>query len=292
MDPITTFTLELWHKIIKNYGIKNEINLLKWVVSDTEFTPVHFDMGFKQWEKKGVTAWCTLEKDGKLESFQNIRDKYDLDAHDLYRYLLLRDYYRKTIRGDPSMEVNSMIQTVINVSKGKNFKAISKLYDNLTINKNTTNYIKEKWESELSIEISHNDWLNMCKIHQKSTGSRTWREFWKNLIGFFITPKVKSKYGNENQPCWRRCGSRNADHINVFWKCERTGVFWKTVHKTLREVLRYELPMCAEVLYLSDFKEEYVHGGDGHLLSILLTAGKKAITRKWGRVDPPDQNNG
>ena len=39
IDPITIHTLGLWHKIIKNNGTKREINLLKWVASDSEFIP-------------------------------------------------------------------------------------------------------------------------------------------------------------------------------------------------------------------------------------------------------------
>ena len=128
----------------------------------------------------------------------------------------------------------------------------------------------------------------MWKTHQKSTSSRSWREFsWKNLIRFFITPKARSKYLKMSQPCWRGCGSINADHAHIFWECDKVQIFWRTVHKTLREVLRYEIPMCVEVLYLCNFKEEYVHRGDRHLLNILLTAGKKAITRRWGRIDSP-----
>ena len=37
------------------------------------------------------------------------------------------------------------------------------------------------------------------------------------------------------------------------------------------------------------FTEEKVHAGDMYLVKILLIAGKKAIIRKWGRVDPPTQ---
>ena len=37
------------------------------------------------------------------------------------------------------------------------------------------------------------------------------------------------------------------------------------------------------------FTEEKVHAGDMYLVKILLIAGKKPIIRKWGRVDPPTQ---
>ena len=63
---------------------------------------------------------CTLEKEKDLESFQNMRDKYDLSEHEFYRYLQLRDYYRKEIKIDPSMEVNGVIQTIISIFRTLN----------------------------------------------------------------------------------------------------------------------------------------------------------------------------
>ena len=54
-------------------------------------------------------------------------------------------------------------------------------------------------------------------------------------------------------------------------------------------MLQYEIPMCCKILYLCNFTEENVHAGDRYLVKILLIAGKKAITRQWGRVEPPNQ---
>ena len=63
-----------------------------------------YDKGFKQWVTRGITAWYTLVKDGELESFQNMKDKYGLDKNEFYRYLQLRDYYRKEIKIDASKQ--------------------------------------------------------------------------------------------------------------------------------------------------------------------------------------------
>ena len=69
------------------------------------------------------------------------------------------------------------------------------MYRGLNTNdKHSTKYIKMKWEKEPNVQISDEDWHDMWRAHHSSINSRTWREFsWKNLISFFITPKVKSK---------------------------------------------------------------------------------------------------
>lgn len=88
----------------------------------------------------------TLEKDGELESFQNIKDKYALGKNEFYRYLQLRDYYKKEIRRDSSIEVNNVIQIMIDSYKYTKIRIISTLYQALTANKHSTKYVKEKWE--------------------------------------------------------------------------------------------------------------------------------------------------
>ena len=47
--------------------------------------------------------------------------------------------------------------------------------------------------------------------------------------------------------------------------------------------------MESKVLYLCNFEEGNIRREDRYLIKILLVAGKKAITRKWGQVDTPTQ---
>lgn len=67
---------------------------LKWIAY-INFTPAHFDSGFKQWIKKGQHG--ILLRDGALESFLNKKEKIDLGKHDFIFHLQLRDYYNKKV---------------------------------------------------------------------------------------------------------------------------------------------------------------------------------------------------
>lgn len=97
IDQITMFTLKLRFNIIKKHKIRKDTKSLKWIACDSNCKPTRYDKGFKQWTVKGITAWCVLMKDGQLESFQNIKEKHDLDKHEFYRYLQLKDYFTKEI---------------------------------------------------------------------------------------------------------------------------------------------------------------------------------------------------
>lgn len=186
-----------------------------------------------------------------------------------------------------------MIQIIINTYKEIKVRIISGLYKKLISNKHSTKYIKEKWESEFKIKITDEEWLNMWKTHENhtSTSSRIWREFsWKNLIRFFISPKVKSKQLNKNIPCWRDCGVMNVDHSQIFWKCDKIRRFWKMLYNALLNILGHKSPMSCTVLYLCNLSDENIRGKDRYLVKVLLTAAKKAITKKWGRGDIPTQD--
>lgn len=81
-----------------------------------------FEILNKQGAAKAVTVWFVLEKEEELESFQNLREKYDLGTHELYRYLQFRDDYRKEIIAGPAREVIGVIQIIISAYKDSNIR--------------------------------------------------------------------------------------------------------------------------------------------------------------------------
>lgn len=176
-----------------------------------------------------------------------------MGADEFYRYLQLRDYFKKEIKVDSSKEVNGVIQIIIKAYQESNIRIISASYKGLNTNeKHSTKYIKMKWEKELNVQIPEKDWHDMWRTHHSFTNSRTWREFsWKNLICFSITPKVKSKQLHKHQKCWRECGSYDVDHSHVFWNCQKITVFWEMVYEVLKQILGYEVPKSILVLYVN-----------------------------------------
>lgn len=70
---------ELEFRIMKICKIRKETN----EVCNSDIKLARYDKGFKQWVTKAVTAWCTLEKDGELESFQNKINMILLDVNSI-----------------------------------------------------------------------------------------------------------------------------------------------------------------------------------------------------------------
>ena len=90
VNTVTQFTLKLWFNLVQKYKLEKELGLLRWLAYDKCFTPGSLDQRFKQWIPNGLTAICTVIKNGNFMSFEEIKQKYDLNNQDHFRYLQMR----------------------------------------------------------------------------------------------------------------------------------------------------------------------------------------------------------
>ena len=98
----------------------------------------------------------------------------------MFRYLQLREYHNKKVKREAPEEKNPAVGVMVNAYHQKTLRIISKLYHSLIeCEAKTTFYVKLKWEKELNITISEEEWHHMCETLQTSTKSHKWRE----LIG-------------------------------------------------------------------------------------------------------------
>ena len=284
----TKVPLKIWFKECKDQKIDKEIQRLRWIAYDTEFAPARMDARFKQWTWWGITTYCTISSNTSLKSFQYLKDKHDLQNQDFYRYLQLRHHFDKNIKGQEP--VTDLVQILSEAYKGDTTKQlISKLYWSIqTAKKHSTNYIKIKWEKEAGLTITEEDWSNICDVISTTTSSGLWREFsWKNMIRFFISPKVKSLQTGtpESGNCWRKCNNTMAGHFHVFWYCPIIQRFWQEIISNINTIMGFEIEHKFTDIYLCN-----ISGGlstpDKYLLKILLVAAKKAITKKWLDSNP------
>ena len=68
-----------------------------------------------------------------------------------------------------------------------------------------------------------------------------------------------------------------------FNKCNKIG-FGGIVHDVLLKILECNIPMNCRTLYMCNRNEGHIYIGDKYLVTILLIASRKAITRYWCKV--------
>lgn len=148
-------------------------------------------------------------ENGNLMSFQQLQQKYNLPAHDFFKYLQLKHYFHEhkdwnTLQRPPS----NMEQFFLSVLKGNiTTRYISHIYKILQEEvTEDTKYIKGKLDLEINMIIKFDDWEQMFWEGHKISNSPTFREFeWKTKARFFRTPFVTSKFGRTTDKCWSGC---------------------------------------------------------------------------------------
>ncbi len=172
----------------------------------------------------------------------------------------------------------ALIKIFIEAYKGSNNKKIiSRIYSSLRSERGlSTTYIKSRWEKETKIELTNDEWLNICKTQSVTTSSDLWREFaWKNTVRFFITPKIKKSQTKnpEHSQCWRKCGNMSAGHFHIFWECPAVALFWASVTTEIRSITGLKITFSFSTIYLGNLPAG-LEKHDQYLLQILLVSCK------------------
>uniref|UniRef100_A0A3Q4ICL2 Uncharacterized protein n=1 Tax=Neolamprologus brichardi TaxID=32507 RepID=A0A3Q4ICL2_NEOBR len=244
-NPWVSCTLNIWRKVVKEFKLEQDLALFKSYSYDSDFVPNKLDSRFKSWSAKGLSTFDSLIKDGNFISFDTLKQKYNLEKQDFYRYLQIRHYIKTTIgvMSNTNVELVTLFRQAY--SGDVDTRLISFLY-NFLINKfpHSTDYVKMLWEKEGGMCISRDEWTQMWERQWRSTSSNSWREFgWKSMIRFFITPCQKAHYDGNPPVCWRNCGHQRAHHTHIMWDCPVLRTHWKDIHGTLQGIFDCTLPL-------------------------------------------------
>lgn len=129
--------------------------------------------------------------------------------------------------------------------------------------------------------MTDEEWENICTTQWRTTKSHVWKEYcWKSVSCFFITPCQSAHFSQGNAECWRNCGCQEAHHYHVFWDCLVVQKYCSEINKALQIVFDVPILLDFRTMYLG-LKTPAMDTANGYLCSILLAAGKKAITKKW-----------
>ena len=115
-----------------------------------------------------------LFEGGVLKSFEQLKEKYELPNQDFYRYLQIRHYLHthqewEELCSPPSKIEHFFISAIEGTVKAK---FISHLYRILQEELKENNLdIKEKWELEMNIIISDEQWESSCEQGHRVTSS-------------------------------------------------------------------------------------------------------------------------
>uniref|UniRef100_A0A3B5QUX2 Reverse transcriptase domain-containing protein n=1 Tax=Xiphophorus maculatus TaxID=8083 RepID=A0A3B5QUX2_XIPMA len=292
-NGIVEGTLLIWKEVVDRYRLADVTGLLMWPSCNSDFRPGELDSSFLGWKDRGLVALCQFVEGNTFKTFEQLKRDYNLENRDLFKYFQVRHFYNTKIKKGVPPEGSAVVNIFTKAYTHLPCKIVSKLYKGLQkLNGNNTLNIKSKWERELGVIITEDDWLSMCVTQQTSTSSKRWKEFgWKCLIRYFITPQITSRHRGEEQQCWRQCGHQNANHSHVFWSCPKLATYWDEICQTTGIILGYVIPKDPRIFLLGLMSEKVFQKEDQYLFKVLSIASKKAITRSWLKKLPPQLNH-
>uniref|UniRef100_A0A3B3HLW5 Reverse transcriptase domain-containing protein n=1 Tax=Oryzias latipes TaxID=8090 RepID=A0A3B3HLW5_ORYLA len=127
-NPIIETTLKIWWSMVNKYDIGGDYKLLIWPSQSQKYRTGQMDNIFKKWSDRGMTAVCMLT-DGKLfKSFEMLKEEFQLDTADLFRYFQLRHFYNTEIKKYLSQDGSKLIEILMGSYKKLHLRVISKLY--------------------------------------------------------------------------------------------------------------------------------------------------------------------
>lgn len=289
LSPWLETSLKEWFKIVSKYNLTHSGKLLRWIGYDIDFTPNEVDGRFRKTAQSPHMFWEIVEND-KCKSFDYIKERWGWRNTDFYMFLQLRHYiHQKITKGYPVTDTCMISLFKLAYQSKLNRKIVCKIYTEIeSLKKESSEYVKRKWEVEASIRLSMEEWENIFQRVWKTTFSLTWREhLWKNMIRFFRSP-AQTKYRDTS--CWRQCGEAMASHVHIFWSCPKIVTFWKELKKYMDKVLQRNLPFSFETFYLGLVEMKIRQNLNNRMFRYMLLAGKKAITRNWLKTEVPGRS--
>lgn len=126
-----------------------------------------------------------------LFSFEKVKEKYNPETQDFYRYLQMRHFVTGIIKksSEQSKQLLNVFKRAYNSQKNRG--VVSELYKGINNMKtHSTLYIKTKWEMEGRLNLTEEEWAMIWEDQWKCSSLQTWKDF--------ITPHQKSHYGGNS----------------------------------------------------------------------------------------------
>lgn len=171
-------------------------------------------------------------------------------------------------------------------SSNGNEHQLSKLYQLLELNSPAAPTVSRirKWEDDLKITLSEEQWGTICTNLYKASRSTAAQETnYKLATRWYRTPDVLHRiFPTVPNTCWR-CEQEVGTLLHIWWECREIQRFWKDVTQAIQLITGDRIITNPATCLLS----HEVQLPRQALLAQLLTAARMTIPRKWRSKQNP-----
>uniref|UniRef100_A0A803JR91 Reverse transcriptase domain-containing protein n=1 Tax=Xenopus tropicalis TaxID=8364 RepID=A0A803JR91_XENTR len=280
-------TIKQWFKLNKKYMLAPHPSPLTPLLNNLEFKTGIENELLRLWttnKKQTIRIKDFLEKNQMLpmEKIHFItEEKSNLS---IYLYEQIKEYIQ-TLQITKLERELTWFENLI--SKNTHLlRSLSFFYKKLIAKHDIKPPFAEKWEKDLNINLTAENWEKICYNNSRIFTSTKIQEFnYKLLSRWYMTPVKLKKMFDETDICWR-CNSEIGTYEHLWYKCKKLEQYWDSIQKIIEKIFPKELELNSiSILLLYDSKKKDIISNP--LIKYIITIAKAIIPRKWKDTEPP-----
>lgn len=288
-NPIISHTIDTWHQLHKRKGLSPFLTKTASLWYNPSLKIGGKTFYWKDWHSQGIKHIEDLYIKDSIKSFDHIKQEFDINRKDFWKYLQLRPCLRKMSSFNPKMLAESSV-----TSKFKKMKSsphsVGYLYSFLTEEDNKVNVgLKKAWEKDLQTRFDRSEWDAMVKNMLTAT-----RDARSKLIQFKIFNRLywtpvkmhRVRLGQSNL-CWR-CNLEFGNLVHMFFSCPAIQAFWMRVIERISEILGEKIKPTPTLCILNKLHTTIkIRSQKLNWLKVAITTAKRVILRHWKSQESP-----
>ncbi len=153
--PFAKNTLSVWHEAHAYIGDAPKLSQFSSIWGHDNFVPIRADGGFIQWVGKGLSKVTDLYVGGKLITFDQLIDKYDIPRKHQFKYLQLKSFIASQTHNLEEPSMSAIERTTVNCKDGRG--QLSVIYVMLrSKSKDSSHSRLNTWRDDLEVDIRVN----------------------------------------------------------------------------------------------------------------------------------------
>lgn len=233
--------------------IWNKVRYLQGATGFNEFSPIWANESYPElaklqhadrWKRHGIFYLTQVISNGKLLSFETLREKYGLPQHMQFYYMQLRHaFIAQSTTSEWHMDPNPILSQLKTAEISKGF--ISQCYSTLSskyLSKHPLT-IKRKWEADIG-PLDEDQWeeaLQSVAICSLNVTQRLTQLY--TLLRVYYTPHRLHAMGLTPTLLCTRCKRDHGELIHMLWRCPKLHVYWRGVIDVLSAVFQVQIPL-------------------------------------------------
>lgn len=244
--PTNQLMIRCWKMVKKILGY----------VGFSEFSPLWNNKNLKElsvmgkieeWDRKGIHRLMQLYRAGRLKSFQEIREEFELPNGLLFGYLQLRHALEVQFKGKEIEWCEMpMLRKLVNSMEFRGL--ISKMYKSISKEGQEGEVEPRrriKWEEEVGT-ITVEQWkFNLALGPRVSLSPSQGVSHLYLIYRLYYTPVKLFRFGKRQDAKCQRCGDERGDLLHMFWRCPKLYRYWGKLVEDINTIFRSSLAMEA-----------------------------------------------